>query len=189
MKPCYNLIMIYVALLRGINVGGKAKVEMATLKKMVENLGCSHVQTYINSGNVIFEDNRSSEVLSKLFEQAMTSSFGHSPMIIVCNLPTIQALCQAIPQNWTNNANQKTDVMFLHPSVDRPEALDAIRHDPKLERVLYVHGAIVWNIARSDVTRGGGVKLIKTDLYKRMTVRNINTTRKLLELMQNCGSN
>jgi uncharacterized protein (DUF1697 family) len=45
-------------------------------------------------------------------------------------------------------------------------------------------GALIWNIGRENVTRGGGVKLIKTDLYKQMTVRNINTVRKLNELMK-----
>ena len=47
---------IYVALLRGVNVGGRGKVDMRELKKQVEALGCADVSTYINSGNVIFRD-------------------------------------------------------------------------------------------------------------------------------------
>ena len=48
-------MMTYVALLRGINVGGNNKVEMARLKKVFESLGFINVRTYINSGNVIFD--------------------------------------------------------------------------------------------------------------------------------------
>lgn len=48
--------MIYVALLRGINVGGNNKVEMKKLKATFERLGFTNVVTYINSGNIIFEE-------------------------------------------------------------------------------------------------------------------------------------
>jgi uncharacterized protein (DUF1697 family) len=49
--------------------------------------------------------------------------------------------------------------------------------------VLYLPGALVWNIGRQNVTKGSGIKLIKTNLYKHMTVRNINTVRKLQKLL------
>ena len=49
---------VYLALLRGINVGGKNKVPMAELKACFEELGCENVRTYIASGNVMFESNR-----------------------------------------------------------------------------------------------------------------------------------
>ncbi|NLL75142.1 MAG: DUF1697 domain-containing protein, partial [Erysipelothrix sp.] len=50
--------MKYVALLRGINVGGKNKVDMKELKALFIDLGYTEVQTYINSGNVIFDTNQ-----------------------------------------------------------------------------------------------------------------------------------
>ena len=46
---------IYIALLRGINVGGKNKIKMADLKSMFESIGLNRVETYIQSGNVLFE--------------------------------------------------------------------------------------------------------------------------------------
>jgi uncharacterized protein (DUF1697 family) len=175
--------MIYVALLRGINVGGNAKVEMAKLKETFISLNCRNVSTYINSGNVIFEDERSAQVLVPLIEAAITQSFNLSVRIVLRDLQNINKLCQEIPFDWTNDDTQKTDVLFLWPEVDSPTILEKIDSDPKLENVLYSDGALVWNIGREHVVRGAGIKLIKTDLYKKMTVRNINTVRKLNELM------
>ena len=68
--------MTYVALLRGINVGGHAKVEMPRLKQLFITLGCTDVMTYINSGNVIFSDGRTAKELSLLIEAAMLAEFG-----------------------------------------------------------------------------------------------------------------
>jgi uncharacterized protein (DUF1697 family) len=71
--------MKYIALLRGINVGGNHKVEMKNLKALFESLGFSDVSTYINSGNVIFESNEErSVVLEKIitcFEKELIFKF------------------------------------------------------------------------------------------------------------------
>jgi uncharacterized protein (DUF1697 family) len=74
--------------------------------------------------------------------------------------------------------------MFLWDEIDNKDILDKVVIKPDIENVLYIDGALVWNIGRENVTRGGGVKLIKTDLYRHMTVRNINTVRKLNEMMR-----
>jgi uncharacterized protein (DUF1697 family) len=75
--------VIYVALLRGVNVGGKGRVEMARLKELVESLGASDVTTYINSGNVIFEDRRSASKLVALLEQAIVDEFAVESRVVV----------------------------------------------------------------------------------------------------------
>lgn len=173
----------YVALLRGINVGGKTRVEMPRLKMTFEGLGCKDVSTYINSGNVIFSDERLADDLASLLEAAITQDFGLNVPVVVRSASNIAMLAQKIPLNWTNDAQQKTDVMFLWNDVDNKQVLDKIAINPAIENALYLPGAVVWNISRLDVTRGSGVRIMKTDLYKRMTVRNINTVRKLAQLM------
>ena len=62
---------LYVALLRGINVGGKNKVPMAKLKACVEGLGCTKVQTFIASGNVVFDSKKSAARLSDEIQAAL----------------------------------------------------------------------------------------------------------------------
>lgn len=175
--------MVYVALLRGINVGGKSKVEMPRLKKTFEAAGCKDVLTYINTGNVIFSDSRAPKVLVPLLEQAIAKDFELQIRIVLRDIQNIRKLCKEIPASWTNDAQQKTDVMFLWEEIDTPSVMDKVVIKPKIESVLYIGGALVWNIGRENVTRGGGIKLIKTDLYRHMTIRNINTVRKLSELM------
>lgn len=175
--------MIYVALLRGINVGGKAKVEMPRLKQVFESVGCQNVSTYINSGNVIFADDRSSEDLTKLLEAAIEAEFSLAVPVVIRSQANIHKLCTEIPADWTNDTQQKTDVMFLWPNIDSPDIIEKVAINPDIENARYIDGALIWNIDRAHVTRGGGIKLIKTDLYKSMTIRNINTVRKLDEMM------
>jgi uncharacterized protein (DUF1697 family) len=176
--------MIYVALLRGINVGGKTKVEMAKLKATFEVLGCTDVLTYINSGNVIFRDDRSANELVPLIEKSILADFDLPVPVVLRDSANIQKLCQEIPQEWTNDSEQRTDVIFLWNNIDDKDILKKIIIKPAIENVRYIDGALVWNIGRQNVTKGGGIKLIKTDLYKHLTIRNINTVRKLKEIME-----
>lgn len=174
----------YVALLRGINVGGNTKVEMVKLKACFEQLGFSHVRTYINSGNVVFEANQPEGKLIKLIEKAIKDTFGFDLTVVIRSLAEIKHVVSKIPQEWVNDQVMKTDVIFLRPEIDNKAILQKVSIKPEIETVLYLPGALVWNIDRKNVTRGSGVKLIKSAIYPLMTVRNVNTVRKLNQLMQ-----
>lgn len=176
--------MVYVALLRGINVGGNAKIEMAKLKVMFEGLGFSGVKTYINSGNVIFADSKHQvSQLVRLIEQAIEKTFNHKVSIVIRDSKNIQTIVSTIPNEWVNDSTMRTDVLFLWPEIDTPDILNKIIINTELENVIYIHGVLVWNTARQNVTKGNEVKLIGTEIYKMMTVRNVNTVRKLATLM------
>ena len=176
----------YVALLRGINVGGKAKVDMKTLKDAFESdLGCSSVKTYINSGNVVFRDRRGAAKLATAVEGAIRDRFQLDVPVLIRDFDNIRALCEdAIPADWTNDKEQKSDVLFLWEEFDSADVLESIGWNPEIENVRYAPGAVIWNIARSNATRGKMVRLVGTDIYKKMTIRNVNTVRKLRELME-----
>ena len=174
----------YVALLRGINVGGKTKVDMATLREVVAAAGCDDVRTYINSGNVLFRDARSPRTLVPRIEGAIEERFGFPVAVQLRDLPAIRKLCKAIPDGWTNDEEQKTDVMFIPADLDKPGLLDSIKRNPEIENVLHAPGAIVWNISRKDQGRGNATRLTQTAIYRRITIRNVNTVRKLRELLE-----
>lgn len=157
---------------------------MAQLKAVFEALGCIDVRTYINSGNVIFKDQRSVKVLEPLIEAAIEKQFGFKVRIVLRDSQNIAMLCQEIPDDWMNDTEQRTDVLFLWDEVDSADAMKQMVIKPEIENVRYLPGAIIWNIGRQNVARGSGVKIIGTDLYKHMTGRNINTVRKLNQLMQ-----
>ncbi len=174
----------YVALLRGINVGGNAIVDMRTLKGTFAGLGLDGVRTYINSGNVVFSSSAGrQEVWRGRIEAAITQDFGLKVPVLLLTAGQLVAIADAVPAAWVNDASMKCDVFFLWPDVDRPSVIDDIPHKPAIEDLRYVPGALVRRVDKADVTKSPLTKIVGTDLYRRMTVRNINTVRKLRALV------
>lgn len=176
--------MVYLALLRGINVGGNNRVDMKQLKALFEQAGMTAVSTYINSGNVIFQsDNEDEMELASVLEKVIGRAFGFHVKVLVCSHATMRKIAGELPTEWVNDATMKTDIMFLWEGYDTPDVLKRVIIKPGLDRVKYVPGALLWSVNRSNVTRSGLLKIIGTDLYRHMTVRNCNTFRKLMYLM------
>ena len=176
--------MKYVALLRGINVGGNTKVEMKKLKALFESLEYDDVITYINSGNVLLSTTeKDTEVLTSQLEHAIQTEFGLHIPVVVRSKENILSLVKAIPKNWENNTEQKTDILFLWKKYDRKESLTFLFPTEGIETIKYVPGAILWNLDRINYNKSGMSKFIGTKLYKHMTARNINTVRKLASLL------
>lgn len=177
---CYTRHMKYVALLRGINVGGNKKVPMVDLRDVFTDLGFRNVSTYINSGNVIFESAKKPNVAN--IEQALAQTFGFELRIVLRSKENILHLARGIPMSWHNNQDEKTDILFLWQDFDSKDSLDLVNATP-VDTLRYIDGAIVWHIKKKDYNKSGMNKFIGTPLYKNMTARNINTVRKLAELM------
>lgn len=176
--------MIYLALLRGINVGGQNKVEMARLRSMFEKLGSTQVRTFINSGNVIFEDERKAGELRDLIEEAIAEEFGFPVRIVVRDIDEVTAVEKAIPAAWTDDTVMRCYVMFLWEDVDEPAILERVIVKEGIDDVKYVPGAIIWRVDRADINRSGMSRLVSDALYKSMSIRNSNTVRKLAGLMK-----
>lgn len=175
--------MRYVALLRGINVGGANPVSMARLKVAFESAGVTAVRTYINSGNVVFSAGEGEAAgLARRLEDAVEREFGARIDMLLLDAERLRGIISAIPEHWANNASMKCDVFFLWPDVDSPQLLDQLEYDPELEDVSYQLGAVIRRVDRANATRSKLTRIVGTPLYKRMTVRNCNTARKLLEL-------
>jgi uncharacterized protein (DUF1697 family) len=175
---------VYVAFLRGINVGGKGKVSMAELKTCFEKLGFGAVKTYINSGNVVFVDGSNSENLANKIEIALSSTFKFPISVVVKSLPQMQTVVNGMPKSWHSNNAFRYYIMFLRPDVDKPSVIDGITVNPDMEEILYLPGAIFWSARISDIGRSRVKGFMGTKLYKEVTIRNLNTTLKMLELMK-----
>lgn len=173
--------MKYVALLRGINVGGNNKVPMPELKKMFEDLGFTDVHTYINSGNVIFMGNKS---LLKNVEPAFSKRFGFSVRFLFVDQKKLQKIHNAIPAEWVNDAVQKTDVWFLWDEYAKESSLELLSINEEVDQVLYIHGVIIWHMLKMHYSKSGMNKIIGTTMYQNLTARNVNTVRKLVKLMK-----
>lgn len=178
--------MMYVALLRGINVGGKNKVDMKELKQAFESVGMTSVVTYINSGNIVFaDDTHTKEQLTPILEQAIYSQFELQVKVLIYNSEEFQKINAAIPKNWSNDLQMKSDVLFLWQDVDEATVLEGLAIKPEIDRVHYVPGAVLWSVDKEHVTRSGIMKIAGSALYQRVTVRNVNTVRKIVALLQN----
>ena len=182
--------MIYVALLRGINVGGKNKIDMKLLKTTFERVGMMDVETYINTGNIIFSSNDSSkDQLSQILEQAIHDDFGLQIKVMVRSIDDVRGIIEAIPDTSKNDKDMKSDVMFLWEDVASPDVLDQLTIRSEIDKVKYIDGTVIWHVTRQNQTKSGLLKIMGTSLYKRMSIRNSNTLRKLCELMEITNGN
>lgn len=175
----------YVALLRGINVGGNNKIEMARLKICFESLGYTNVATYINSGNVIFETKKSDTTkIANEIERAIKKNFELDIPVVLRGKKSIDKVNKKIPTDWINDKEYKTDVMFLWDNFANRGTLKKIVTNPKVDTLLYIDGAVVWHLKKKDYGKSKMNDIIGTEVYKNMTVRNVNTVRKLNALMK-----
>ena len=175
----------HVALLRGINVGGKNKLPMAELVKLFTAAGCSAVKTYIQSGNVVFTAApQLAASLARLIPKCIDDEFGIQVPIILRTAAELGAVTHANPFLKAGEDPATLHVAFLRDAPDMSHAADL---DPKRSpgdsfclrgRDLYLH---LPNGVAS--TRLSNVYLDKT-LNTISTVRNWRTVQALLALTQ-----
>lgn len=176
--------MKYIALLRGINVGGNNKVSMAELKRCFESLGFENVQTYINSGNVIF-DQPETDIASlvETCESAIEKSFGFH---VICSIISSTDLHQAVanaPRWWGIENDDKHNAIFVIPPVTANEVMEKVGEaKPEYEKIASYGQVIFWSAPLKTFSRTRYSKIVGTSMYKSVTIRNANTTKKLVEL-------
>ena len=174
---------IYVALLRGVNVGGNNMISMSSLKQSFEAMGFPHVSTYINSGNIIFTTKETdARKLEKRIEQVLLKEYQLDSRVVVRTLSEMEKLVQSLSR-MKNDPGWRYNVIFLRHTIDSEKILDELMVKDDIEEVLYHPGALLWSAQISELTRTNMLKLSSRKIYLDMTVRNLNTTRKLCELM------
>ena len=169
----------YIALLRGINVGGNHKVEMPKLKALLLSMGYEQVATYLHSGNAMFVSGKAPDTVQQELTAALEAAFGFAIPTLIRTDAQMRATAEAVPAHWQNDAVQKTDIAFLFPSADMPEALDTLPLNREYADVRFVPGALIWHINRENYNESRLNRIIGTAIYRQMTVRNVNTVRYL----------
>jgi uncharacterized protein (DUF1697 family) len=176
----------YVILLRGINVGGKNNVPMASLKKCLEDLGFSNVSTYIASGNVLLASDKSPTEIQAQIEKALPASFKlHSELIkvLVLTRKQLQAVVANKPAGFGEQPQTyHSDAIFLM-GIDSAEAIAAFSPREGVDEVWPGDGVIYSQRLSAQRTKSRLNKIMAAPVYKSMTIRNWNTTTKLLELL------
>ncbi len=177
----------YVALLRGVNVGGNHRVPRKEFQAVLEGLGFTDVVIYLNSGNAVFASDK--QPTAAKIQGALEAHFGFAIPTLLLSSEQIQAIAAVIPVDWTNDppkpdkSGQKSDVVYLFDELNKPDILEVIGYRPDVEVMMYVNGAVLANVTRVNQSKYSLLKMMGTPQYKLMTVRNINTARKLAELV------
>jgi uncharacterized protein (DUF1697 family) len=163
----------YVALLRAVNVGGTGKLPMAELKTMCSDAGFTEVETYIASGNVVFESKMTPAKAKSDLEKRLQGYSGKPVGVAIRTVAEMRAVLNANP--FPKAAPNFTAVIFL----DEPPPADALKHATGVKdetmrlgsREIYVH-----------YPSGMGRSKLKIPAAKLGTARNINTVAKLVEM-------
>lgn len=177
---------VYLALLRGINVGGKNKVPMAELKACFEELDCENVRTYIASGNVMFESNKSSADLTEEIQEALPKKFrldSELIKILVLSHDQLQKVIDQAPKGFgTEPGKYHSDAIFLM-GIPSDEAIKIFNPRKGVDKVWQGDLAIYSQRLSAQRTKSRLSKIMSSPLYRQMTIRSWDTTARLFELM------
>lgn len=182
----------YLILLRGINVGGKNKVSMAELKKCLEGLGFANVSTFIASGNVFLTSNKRADEVRTQIEAALPKAFNLDSELIKALVLThdqLQAVVDDRPKGFGDQPDKyHSDAIFLM-GIDAAEAMPVFNPREGVDKVWPGNGVIYSQRLSAQRTKSRLSTVMASPLYKSMTIRNWNTTVKLLDILNATGAN
>ncbi len=178
--------MNYLALLRGINVGGNNIIKMVALKACFEALGFKEVVTYIQSGNVIFSSPKTDgEELCQKIERALSKTFGYSACVVLVKQPDLRRVVESAPKGFgTEPMLYRYDVLFLKKPLKAKEEIKNIPRKEGIDEVRAGTSVLYFSRLISKATQSRMSKIVSLPIYKQMTIRNWNTTQKLFTLME-----
>lgn len=177
---------LYVALLRGINVGGSNLIRMAALKASFDAQGHGDVATYIQSGNVLFTSRASNQrTLARQIETALSETSSYSSRVVVRSHAQMKRIVAAAPDGFGSRpALYRYDVIFLKDPLTADQAMKTVTARPGVDRACPGDGVLYFSRLISRASQSYFSRIVGTPSYQNMTIRNWNTTSKLLELME-----
>lgn len=173
----------YVALLRGINVGGNNMIKMETLRATFEAVGFENVKSYINSGNLIFETRKSDDVnLAKKIHEAIQKDFGFNISVMVRSIAEIEKVIAKNPFAGQFESHKDMHLFFLNQELtaEQQTQLFAQANDNEMFAVIDRHILCLLRIHILDSSVGKG--FIDKKLKVPATARNWRTVKKLMEM-------
>ncbi len=176
----------YVVLIRGINVGGKNKISMSQLKISLEKLGFLHVSTYIASGNVILKSDKPVSDIKTLIEQMLPKVFkldSELIKVLVLSSTQIKNVIGNKPEGFGEQSGKyHSDVIFLI-DIDAKEAFKVFNPKEGVDKI-WIGGGVIYSQRLSMLrTKSRLNRIMVSPAYQSLTIRNWNTTLKLLALI------
>lgn len=176
----------YVVLLRGINVGGKNKIAMSSLRALLEELGFEGVATYIQSGNAMLRSRLDADAVARKIENALGGAFRlDSEVIKVLALSRgqLQAIVDRRPKGFGDEpGTYHSDAIFLM-GIGAEEAFEVFSPREGVDAIWRGDGVVYSQRLSAQRTKSRLGRIVASPLYKSMTIRSWSTTLKLLELL------
>ncbi|HEY4225001.1 MAG TPA: DUF1697 domain-containing protein [Pseudolysinimonas sp.] len=167
----------YVALLRGVNVGG-VNIKMAELASVVSGLGYPEVKTVLASGNVLFTSTDAAAAAKSALEAALRTEFGYEAWVHVLTVDAIANIVAGYP--FARSAERHAYVVFVVKPEVREQLL-AVELDPTVEQAKAGDGVIYWSVPKGSTLDSAMGKAQSKASYKPwLTTRNLNTLEKLV---------
>lgn len=176
----------YVALLRGINVGGGNIIRMAALRACFEAGGLENVATYIQSGNVLFETAETDPgALARRLERTLSRRFSpYKARIVVCSQARLRQIVREAPRGFGSRPQtHRYDVIFLRPPLTAAQALTSITTRPGVDRVFAGPDVLYFSRVTARAALSHLARIVALPAYQDMTIRSWKTTTALLALM------
>jgi uncharacterized protein (DUF1697 family) len=174
----------YVALLRGINVGGNSVVKMADLKSAIETCGFERVRTFIQSGNLIFdsEETDAAKIAGKI-EKCLMQQFKIESGAVVLTTAQLQGIVNQVPDSWNQGTDLRKYIAFIKPPMSAREAVKEFEPRAGVDSAAAGDGVIYMSTLLSGITKTGFTKLIGKPVYKTFTLRNFATVERMLKVI------
>jgi uncharacterized protein (DUF1697 family) len=177
--------MKYVALLRGINVGGRSPIKMGALKECLEQEGFESVATYIQSGNVVFAAGKSTDAkLTDQIERALSTTFGFDVPIVLQSSAQLRTVLAEAPASWRRRNDLRRNIAFLKRPLTSRQALGDVEVKEGVDDVSAGKGVLYMSTVMRSLGSSRLTKLIAKKIYRQMTIRSYNTCQKILALME-----
>ena len=179
--------MEYVALLRGINVGGNNKVVMSELRAQIAAAGFGHVRTYINSGNLLFEaeDDAPSEDVAQAVEDILARHYDFPIRLALLTAQDYLAQLDELP-DWWHGEVARRDALFYTRGLDRHHVRERIEAmELGDEAVHFGEHAVFWGKfdEKSFLKTAYHKRLLREDFYRQVTIRSGSTIEKIAALL------
>ena len=175
----------FVALLRGINVGGRNLIKMPALKACFEANGFEDVATYIQSGNVLFASPETrTAARTQQIETMLAETFGYQATVVVRNHKQMRAVVEHAPKGFgTELTRYRYDVIFLKEPLTAKAAMKSVPTKPGVDESHAGTGVLYFSRLIAKATQSRLNKIISSPIYPSVTIRNWNTTTKLVWMM------
>jgi uncharacterized protein (DUF1697 family) len=176
----------YLALLRGINVGGSNIIKMTDLKTCFEKMGFEDVLTFIQSGNVLFRSGEKSiPKLTGTIEKGLSGTFRYDSRVVVVLYKHLERVVHEAPRGFgKDDARFRYDVIFLKEPLTAKSTMKSVTTKEGVDRVHEGKGVLYVSRLIAKASQSRLSKIISLPIYQAMTIRNWNTTTKLLALME-----